>query len=288
MNYKRYYSAIEFIEQAEDFLLLDEAKHNLPLGILSQCAAKERESQSTDPKPYFALIRDDKGIALTLIMTPPFNLGIFGDEKHGDLDHAFTIAVNNLLKERVTIPGVIGANQLVEPFVDQWGKTTGAKPVIAMEQAIYELTEVQSVPVIPGKMRAATEQDLDLVINWIHEFTNVTEAPLSKEDSIKRAKEFIGQRSIHMWEDGEPVSMARQARSTKNGIVINLVYTPPEFQRKGYATSCVAALSQKLLDSGYKFCSLYTDLSNPTSNRIYGKIGYRTIGESIVYRFETD
>ncbi len=29
---------------------------------------------------------------------------------------------------------------------------------------------------------------------------------------------------------------------------INLAYTPPEYRRKGYATACVTALSQKLLD----------------------------------------
>jgi predicted GNAT family acetyltransferase len=34
------------------------------------------------------------------------------------------------------------------------------------------------------------------------------------------------------------------------------------------------------LKSGKKFCNLFTDLLNPTSNSIYQKIGYRKIGES--------
>ncbi len=67
--------------------------------------------------------------------------------------------------------------------------------------------------------------------------------------------------------------------------MVNLVYTPPELRGKGYATNCVAALSQKLLDDGYKFCSLFTDLSNPTSNDIYSKIGYNPIADFIVYDF---
>ncbi|MEC0672091.1 hypothetical protein P9D47_06275 [Bacillus haynesii] len=38
--------------------------------------------------------------------------------------------------------------------------------------------------------------------------------------------------------------MAQKARPTKNGITVNLVFTPRHFRRKGYASSCVAVLSQ--------------------------------------------
>jgi len=47
----------------------------------------------------------------------------------------------------------------------------------------------------------------------------------------------------------------------------------------------VSALSQKLLDSGYERCSLFTDLANPTSNSIYQKIGYRPVGDFDGYFF---
>ncbi|MCY8590548.1 GNAT family N-acetyltransferase [Bacillus haynesii] len=35
----------------------------------------------------------------------------------------------------------------------------------------------------------------------------------------------------------------------------------------------------------YAFCCLYTDLSNPTSNRIYLAIGYRPVADSIACAF---
>jgi hypothetical protein len=53
------------------------------------------------------------------------------------------------------------------------------------------------------------------------------------------------------------------------------VFTPSHLRRRGYATSCVAAITQRMLDSGKKFCCLYTDLANPTSNSIYQMIGYQ-------------
>lgn len=79
--------------------------------------------------------------------------------------------------------------------------------------------------------------------------------------------------------------MAAAGRKTRSGIAVNLVYTPKELRRRGYATSCVAALSQHLLDSGYKFCTLFADLANPISNSIYQKIGYRPIGDYDSYLF---
>ena len=58
------------------------------------------------------------------------------------------------------------------------------------------------------------------------------------------------------------------------------MYTPPELRGRGYATALTAELSQRLLDGrlfegGRRFCFLYTDLANPTSNAIYERIGYR-------------
>jgi uncharacterized protein len=40
-------------------------------------------------------------------------------------------------------------------------------------------------------------------------------------------------------------------------------------------------VSQGALDAGARFCFLYTDLSNPTSNAIYTRIGYRPVGDAL-------
>jgi hypothetical protein len=67
---------------------------------------------------------------------------------------------------------------------------------------------------------------------------------------------------------------------------IGPVYTPKKFREHGYASACTAAVSQYLLDSGRKFCTLFTDLANPTSNKIYQMIGYEGVGDVDEYRFE--
>ena len=42
----------------------------------------------------------------------------------------------------------------------------------------------------------------------------------------------------------------------------------------------------KLLAGRYSFCNLNTDLSNPVSNRIYQKIGYVPLGDTLEFDFE--
>jgi predicted GNAT family acetyltransferase len=63
------------------------------------------------------------------------------------------------------------------------------------------------------------------------------------------------------------------------------VYTPPQLRGRGYATSLVAELSRALLDAGRRFCFLYTDLANPTSNAIYERIGYVKVAEAAMVAF---
>jgi predicted GNAT family acetyltransferase len=41
----------------------------------------------------------------------------------------------------------------------------------------------------------------------------------------------------------------------------------------------VAAASRGALQSGAARCMLFTDLANPTSNKIYAEVGYRRCGD---------
>jgi predicted GNAT family acetyltransferase len=76
------------------------------------------------------------------------------------------------------------------------------------------------------------------------------------------------------------------ARLTGNGYGwIGPVYTPPALRRRGYAGAGVAAASRRLLDAGASRCVLFTDLDNPTSNKIYYEVGYRRFADWEQHRF---
>jgi predicted GNAT family acetyltransferase len=129
-----------------------------------------------------------------------------------------------------------------------------------------------------GQLRRATEADRELLINWFRKFGFEALGDSDPRTDERRVDGFLNNnRGIYLWHAQQAVSMAGYNRSTPNGICISAVYTPPQHRRKGYASACVAALSQLLLDRGRKYCFLFTDLSNLTSNHIYQAIGYRAV-----------
>ena len=75
---------------------------------------------------------------------------------------------------------------------------------------------------------------------------------------------------------------------TPNGIRVGYVYTPPGQRGRGYASALVAHVSQAQLDAGKRLCFLYTDMTNPTSNYIYQKLGYRRVAESIEVKIDDE
>jgi predicted GNAT family acetyltransferase len=71
----------------------------------------------------------------------------------------------------------------------------------------------------------------------------------------------------------------------RKGITINYVFTPPSERGQGLAANAVACLSERQLNAGYSFCSLYTDAQFPTSNALYQRLGYYRVCESAMYSF---
>jgi predicted GNAT family acetyltransferase len=59
---------------------------------------------------------------------------------------------------------------------------------------------------------------------------------------------------------------------------IGPVYTPPEYRGHGYGSAVTAAATAAVLAAG-AVPVLYTDLANPTSNKIYQAIGYRAVAD---------
>jgi len=125
------------------------------------------------------------------------------------------------------------------------------------------------------------DTDAELLVAWSVAFQKEALPNEVNPDQARRTVLLgIQDQRLYVWEDGgRPVSEAMATRPTPHGISIGLVYTPPELRRRGYATALVAELSQRMLDSGREFCTLFTDLANPISNSIYQKIGYQPIGD---------
>lgn len=188
----------------------------------------------------------------------------------------------------VDAPGVVARADLATAWSEQWARKRGCRAHLAVSQRIFRLNQVIAPATVPGQLRQAGIGDLETLADWIEGFE--AEA-LSHERSsrsiilsgaLRRARSGM----TYFWEvDGQPVSMAALARPSRHAICVNLVFTPPHLRGRGYASMVVAQVSQAGLNQGFQFCTLYTDLSNPTSNSIYQKLGYRPVCDSRQYQF---
>lgn len=271
-----------FLEKTENMLLSNESQNNLMLGLLYKALT------TTNLKGYFfAYVENENKIQIAFLKTPNKNL-IMSSHIPITEEALYTVITQLLQLDDFSIPGIIGERKLATSFAKVWKVKTGIELIADMEQLIYQLDEVNEATIGPEEMRLANEKDTELISDWIYEFSLITPEHLSIEDSKIKAVEFINEKTVYLLVDGGSiVSMAKESRPTKNGVVVTLVYTPKEYRKRGYATSLVARLSRHLLAEGYQFCSLYTDLANPTSNHIYSEIGYKPISESIMYSFKS-
>ncbi|MGP1386172.1 MAG: GNAT family N-acetyltransferase [Thainema sp.] len=278
MQLRRFSDIQNFWQEAQDYLLQYEAESNLLLGISHTLL--HYPDRYPDP-PYLAIATSAAGKILAVAMrTPPHKLLL---SKAQDLD-AIALIAQDWQQTAEPLPGVSGLVEEAESFVKTWQAMTGYAAQRSMEMRIHRLTRVEPVAMASGRLRVATKCDRDLLIQWMMDF-NAEIGDIVKPDPQKSVDAGIKRQSMHIWEDSIPVSWASGSQSLPAAGRIGPVYTPLEHRRKGYATACVAALSQKLLDQGCQRCYLFTDLTNPTSNHIYKEIGYCPVDNWYEYVF---
>ena len=265
---------------AGPFLAAREAENNLTIGLTGNLVA----GRSYGPHNYFGVVRDGDlvvGVALRaglyLIVTP------------GTTDDALRLLIDDAVTASPDAPGIVGPAPLAAEAVAIWTARTGQRAVIQTNERIYRLSRVIPPRPTPGRMRTARPTDLDRMAAWFVAFTREAQPYYDDSEEVARAnaERWIGHGGMRVWEDGgEAVAMAGASGPTPNGIRIGAVYTPPARRKRGYASALVAALSQQQLDAGKKFCFLFTDLANPTSNKIYMDIGYEPVIDVDQYAFQ--
>jgi predicted GNAT family acetyltransferase len=261
------------------FLGEREAENCLPIGILATPGLEARDR-------HLGLVEADGEVVGVALMTPPAALVIAA----GTRPSALGALVDDLATSPFPVSGVMGPTDLAGAFADAWCAQTGCSSRHAMAERIYQLEVVRATPGAPGGIRRATQADRPLLVEWLDAFAReaLGEADLAAAGEI--ADRYLAGpasvRGLFLWEvDGRPVSMAGIAGPTPNGIRVNAVYTPPRLRGRGYATACVAELSRAQLRVGRRYCFLFTNLANATSNEIYQRIGYVAVGDVDRYEF---
>jgi predicted GNAT family acetyltransferase len=268
----------EFLERAARLLLADEARHNLILGL----AGTLRDQPARYPEFRLWVVEDAGRVVAAALRTPPHRLVLAQPE---------TAAALPALAEGLDdLPGVVGGAPEAREFADAWTAKTGAVAQVDSEQGVYALDRLERARAADGAHRRAGERDRELLLDWLGAFSTEALGEEADDAELQRMIDLrvTGDRDYGfvLWEDeGRPVSVTGFGSPTPTGIRIGPVYTPPELRGHGYASALVAEVSQAQLGAGRRFCFLYTDLANPTSNRIYVDLGYKRVCDSLQLSF---
>ena len=276
-------TAKEFLKVNNSILRKDVTRNNFFLGAATQIA-----DGSYDVKdPIFLTIYE--------------NHQVVGQAVNTDKDHNLLMTkmpayfskaiVKEFFKHRDEVYGVGGDQAISEAVAIELGKALGRKIRLSDHLGIYELDSLNMPDANGATLLKQNEVDEKLILEWTTEFIkecqlNPNLDPIeAAKKSLDRHKKTQGFRFLKNI-DGEIVSMAAKHREFEDRATVSLVYTPPEHRRNGYGRTVTALLTKELLEGKYIQCNLFTDMKNPTSNKIYQEIGYRFIGESYSYVFE--
>jgi RimJ/RimL family protein N-acetyltransferase len=179
----------------------------------------------------------------------------------------------------IDYPDVIGSDDRARWFVEA-ARMSGITFAEAVPQRIHVLRDSPGYPGADGSARAVAADDAPLLFEWIMGFHREAVPHEPVPQFVNAEKAAASGRFLFWTVAGHPVSVAAIARRLKTSAAINSVYTPPDKRGRGYAGSVTAAAAERAFAEGKTTVCLYTDLTNPFSNRCYAKIGFEPYCDS--------
>jgi predicted GNAT family acetyltransferase len=258
--------ADEFARRTQDFLT-----ERLERNVLATVLLGILDGAYGGRRPRFAYGVDSGGhVRLAALRTPPWPLLVT------ELDQALAPRLlETWVESDPELSGVSGLRDSARAVASAWHRLTGDSTECRMRQALHKLYELRDPPrPAAGHLRLPLPDERSLLVSWNEAFGREAGMPVAD-----RAEERVDERVRHdgllIWDDHGPVSMVGVNVPVGGWIRLGPVYTPPEHRRRGYAGTAVAVTSRRSLEHGARGCLLFTDLANPTSNKIYAEVGYR-------------
>lgn len=269
-----------FCEQAQSHWEADETRNNLILGV--SLRLKEDLHAFGAAKPLMAVVKNAEGqIRASALMTPPFAMIVHSEPLN---TAALDALAESLIANSWQLPGVNGVAEVSDSFAALWQEKTGQQARNIVNMRAYELRRVVEVDYPSGQMKVAEEGDAAVAADMLNAMSGEVAVGPTRLHTAQSTLESICQNRVFFWVDsGEVVSIALGNRPLISGICIGGVYTPPAHRGKGYARALVAEVSKEFLSRGYELTNLFTDLSNPTSNKIYQEVGYQPVCDYHLY-----
>ncbi|MFI1731290.1 GNAT family N-acetyltransferase [Streptomyces acidicola] len=274
----------DFLVRAGDFLRSRPGLHVMPLTWAARLRARGAEAYGTET-PVFGVLAQAGEVHATFYRLPPRALVPTPlTPEQADALAAHLVALGH------SLPSVSADHSTATAFAEAWQRHTGVTPELRDTRlCLYRLgTLTPPEPPPAGRGRVLGEQDLEQVMFWCGEFAKAVGEVVSMDADSWTNTRFADKRYT-LWEtpDGTPVSIAGMNPLIGGQIQVDIVYTPAQLRGRGYAGAVTAEVSRAALAAGARDVVLFADQSNPTSNALYQRLGYRKLTDWSAYDFSS-
>lgn len=277
---------------AGPYLLADPVRHNRVLSLLDTMVDDPAGAAMQGARTWWATTtgttgttsnaenRDDNitGVCLRTAADQP--VVIAAD------DRATTLALADAVADGLArVPGVSGEADTSITFAGAWASFRHVQAKIAVAQRFYRLDTLTPAPKPKGggTLRPATPDDLSLLTHWAVAFQHDSFGPgtVDSESLARFMARKIEYGLVWLWQTTEPAAMAAATPFAAGVSRIQHVYTPPRLRGHGYAAACVSGVAADRLAAGADHLVLFTDLTNPTANAVYQRLGFEPVSEHL-------
>jgi GNAT superfamily N-acetyltransferase len=264
-----------FLAAAAAFLHADPARNSVVLTRVE--TMRERPAEDA----LLGWWQANAAVAGAFMHTPPYPAALTAMPASAAAALADTVAA----LER-PLPGVNGDQGACDAFAAAWSARTGARARVFRRMRLHRLDAlIPPDPAPPGRPLVAAPEHRNLVVAWYEACAAEIDEPSG--DVSPQVDDRLAHGGITLWlVDAAPVSLAGVTCTVAGVARVAPVYTPPEHRGRGYGAAATAAVTRAAVDAGVRDLLLYTDLANPTSNRLYARLGYRPVEDSVVLLFD--
>ena len=270
MDIRAHHDPAQFLDLVGPLLRAERVQHTVALTVLDALC------RAPDPRQYAPVllsVHDGDAVVGAALRTPPHNL----ISSAIPLD-AVAAVLSATAEHDPELPGFTGGEAVVDALVAVVGR-----PVVEQRRLrLFRLGELVVPTGVPGAARRLEEADEAAVALRLQEFVaeaGSTVVVVADTAAVVRQWRAVGAHPV-LWQDGgELVSLAKSGPTVAGMSRVGPVHTPRGHRGHGYAAAATAAATQAALDAGADEVVLFTDLTNPTSNRLYPRVGFVPVAD---------
>lgn len=251
----------DFFSDNEKILLCDELEYGMAIHN-----AKILRDYKLDEKNYALKITADGGVLLA-IRSGDYPMALAGSPAGVDE------LVSEIDRRGLVFTDILGASDITAAFIAGYQKV---HPIRFKKAVSMEIMAFEGEGKFCAEVAPVSAADVDTVAGFVRGFyRECFDEEVSPQSAREQAERMIP-RMLGYYADGRLAAIARPSRETNRYINISNVYTDPGYRGRGYMQALILHVCKLIKDAG-KTPSLYVDVANPISSRVYKKVGFRSI-----------